>query len=114
MSFFDSEVVRAEMTEISELQEEVYKNVFKFSQMSKGEKINHVEMLERLLNKQKVLYTRMSLSDDPEAKEMKQRIYDSAVMMGMPQNVDMNIVFNNMSSLLETMRQQIDKTGTDL
>ena len=114
MSFFDSEVVRAEMTEISDLQEEVYKNVFKFSQMSKEEKIHHVEMLERLLNKQKVLYTRMSLSDDPEAKEMKKRIYDSAVMMGMPQNVDMNIVFNNMSSLLETMRQQIDKTGTDL
>ena len=28
MSFFDSEVVRAEMTEISELQEEVYKSVF--------------------------------------------------------------------------------------
>jgi hypothetical protein len=114
MSFFDSEVVRAEMTEISELQEEVYKNVFKFPQMNKDEKIYHVEMLERLLNKQKVLYTRMSLSDDPEAKEMKQRICESATMMGMPQNVDMNIVFNNMSSLLETMRQQIDKTGTDL
>ena len=33
MSFFDSDVVRAEMTaisEIQELQEEVYKNVFSF------------------------------------------------------------------------------------
>ena len=30
MSFFNSEVVRAEMTEIQELQEEVYGNVFKF------------------------------------------------------------------------------------
>ena len=28
MSFFNSEVVRAEMAEISELQEDVYKNVF--------------------------------------------------------------------------------------
>ncbi len=35
MSFFNSEVVRAEMTEISELQEEVYSNVFKFPGMSK-------------------------------------------------------------------------------
>ena len=30
MSFFDSEVVRAEMVEIQELQDEVYKNVFGF------------------------------------------------------------------------------------
>jgi len=114
MSFFDSEVVRAEMTEISELQEEVYKNVFEFPRMSKDEKIHHVGMLERLLSKQQVLYTRMSLSDDPAAKEMKQRMNDSAAMMGLPPNVDMNVIFKNMSSLLETMRKQIDITGTDL
>ena len=35
MTFFDSEVVRAEMAEISELQEEVYNNVFKFPGMTK-------------------------------------------------------------------------------
>ena len=38
MSFFDSEVVRAEMTEIQELQEEVYSNVFKFPSMNMEEK----------------------------------------------------------------------------
>ena len=114
MSFFDSEIVRAEMSEISELQEEVYNNVFKFPSMNKEEKIKHVEILERLLNKQKTLYTRLSLSDDPEAKEMKKRISESAAVMGLPSNVDMNVIFHNMSSLLEVMKQQIDKTGSDL
>ena len=38
MSFFDSEVVRAEMAEVSELQEEVYNNVFKFPSMPKEDK----------------------------------------------------------------------------
>ena len=114
MSFFDSEVVRAEMTEISELQEDVYKNIFKFPVMSKEEKISHVNTLEKLLNKQKVLYTRLSLSDDPEAQEMKQRISDSAQLMGLPANVDMNIIFNNMSKMLESMKIQIDKTGSDI
>ena len=71
MSFFDSEVVRAEMAEIHELQEEVYTNVFKFPTMSKDDQLYHVAILEKLLNKQRVLYTRVSLSDDPEAKEMK-------------------------------------------
>jgi hypothetical protein len=114
MSFFKSEVVRAEMTEIAELQEEVYSNVFKFPAMSKEEKLEHVELLERLLDKQKVLYTRMSLSDDPEALEMKERIVQSAIMMGMPPGTDMNIILNNMSQMLDMMKKQIDKTGSDL
>ncbi len=114
MSFFDSEVVRAEMTEISELQEEVYGSVFKFPSMTKEDKLRHVEIMERLLDKQKVLYTRMSLSDDPEAQKMKERIMHSAVMMGMPPGTDMNIILNNMSKMLDAMKTQIDKTGSDL
>jgi hypothetical protein len=113
MSFFSSEVVRAEMTEIAELQEEVYSNIFKFPTMTKEERLDHVELLENLLDKQKVLYTRMSLSDDPEAKQMKQRIVESAMMMGMPPNTDMNIVLNNMSRMLEMMKEQIDKHDPD-
>jgi hypothetical protein len=111
MSFFSSEVVRAEMTEIAELQEQIYGNIFKFPAMSKKEKLDHVEVLERLLDKQKILYTRMSLTDDPEAKEMKERIINSAIMMGMPPGTDMNIILNNMSKMLELMKKQIDKTG---
>ncbi len=114
MSFFDSEMVRAEMTEIYELQEEVYGSVFKFPTMTKEDKLRHVEIMERLLNKQRVLYTRMSLSDDPEAIEMKERIIHSAVMMGMPPGTDMNVILNNMSKMLEVMKEQIDKTGSDL
>ena len=114
MSFFDSEFVRSEMVEISELQEDIYGNVFKIPQMRKDDKVKHVEMLERLLSKQQTLYTRLSLSDDPEAIEMKRRITDSAIAMGMPKDVDMSVIFSNMAALLDTMRQQIDKTGSDL
>jgi GTPase Era involved in 16S rRNA processing len=114
MSFFKSEIVRAEMAEVSQLQEDVYQNVFKFSTMSKEEKLSHVELLEKLLDKQKVLYTRMSLSDDPEAVKMKENITQSAAMMGLPPNVDMNVIFNNMSQMLRSMKNQIDKTGSDL
>ena len=114
MSFFDSEFVRSEMAEISELQEEIYGSVFKFPSMTKEDKIHHVNLLEKLLSKQQVLYTRMSLSDDPEAQEMKERISDSARMMGLPPGVDMNVIFSNMTKMLEVMKSQIDKTGSDL
>jgi hypothetical protein len=114
MSFFSSEVVRAEMTEITDLQEEIYKNVFDFPRMGKEDKIHHVNLLQRLLDKQQVLYTRLSLSDDPEAKEMKKKITDSATSMGLPSGTDMGVIFRNMSKLVDAMRQQIDKTGSDL
>ena len=114
MSFFNSEIVRSEMAEISELQQEIYGSVFKFPSMTKEDKLKHVEIMERLLEKQKVLYTRMSLSDDLEAKEMKERIMQSAIMMGMPPGTDMNIILNNMSKMLSAMKEQIDKTGSDL
>ena len=109
MSFFDSEVVRAEMVEISELQEEIYTNVFKFPTMSKEDQLYHVDILEKLLNKQRVLYTRVSLSDDPEAQEMKKSILEGARQMGLPTTVDMNILFANMNNMVSMMKKQIDK-----
>ena len=108
MTFFQSDVVRAEMAEISELQEEIYTNVFKFPTMSKEDQRYHIEVLERLLDKQKVMYTRLSLSDDPQAKMMKESIIQSAKSMGLPSNVDVNLMFDQMSKMVEMMRGQLD------
>ena len=108
MSFFESDVVRAELAEIGELQEEVYSNVFKFPTLSKEDQQYHVEILERLLDKQRVLYTRLSLSDDPEAQQMKKQIIDSASMFGLPKGVDINVMFSQMAQAVGMMKQQID------
>ena len=110
MTFFQSDVVRAEMAEISELQEEIYTNVFKFPTMSKEDQRYHIEILERLLEKQKVMYTRLSLSDDPDAQKMKEQITQSAAMMGIPKGSDINHVFNDMSKAVSLMKDQIDKS----
>tara|TARA_B100000965_G_scaffold202932_1_gene169425 strand:- start:262 stop:603 length:342 start_codon:yes stop_codon:yes gene_type:complete len=109
MSFFQSDVVRAEMAEISELQEEVYNNVFKFPSMSTADQQYHVEILERLLEKQRVMYARLSLSDDPDAQQMKEQITQSALMMGIPKGSDITTVFNDMSRAVSYMKEQIDK-----
>jgi len=69
----------------------------------------HVDLLERLLNKQQILYTRLSLSDDPQAKMMKNDIMKGASDLGLPPNVDMNVVFNEMTKMLGMMRMHIDK-----
>ena len=109
MSFFQSDVVRAEMVEISELQEEVYSNVFKFPSMEKEEQYRHIDLLERLIEKQQIMYTRLSLSDDPEAKKMKEQIVESAKMMGIPSGTDMNQAFSQMAKMVDVLKKQIDR-----
>ena len=109
MSFFQSEVVRAEMAEIHELQEEVYSNVFKFLTMNNEDKAYHIDILEKLVDKQRVMYTRLSLSDAPEAKKMKEQIIESASMMGFPKNSDINKMWDDMNKMVKMMKQQIDK-----
>ena len=109
MRFFQSDVVRAELAEIQELQEEVYGALFKFPSMPKEDKQYHIDCLERLIEKQKILYTRLSLSDDPMAKQMKDNIMKGAKDMGLPTNVDMNIVFDNMMKMVEMMKNSVDR-----
>ncbi|QDH50684.1 hypothetical protein [Synechococcus phage S-B43] len=110
MSFFQSEIVQTEMKEISELQEEIYKNVFAFASMTNKDKLEHVEMLESLLKKQQVLYTRLSLSDDPEAQMMKESIMASARQLGFPADVDLTYVFSNMTNIIDNMRKHLDES----
>ena len=110
MSFFNSELVREEMDEISRLQDKVYQKVWEFPSMDKDDKLEHVEMLSDLLEKQKILYTRLSLSDDPDAKRMKNQILESAKSLGFPADVDLTYVFSNMTKVLESMKKSIDKS----
>ena len=66
--------------------------------------------LNELIEKQKVLYTRLSLSDDPQAKVMKESIIESARQMGFPSNIDMNIMFSQMYKMVEMMKTQLDRS----
>ena len=109
MTFFQSDVVRAELAQIQELQEEVYGALFKFPSMSKEDKQYHIDCLERLIEKQKVLYTRLSLSDDTTAKLMKENIMKGAADMGLPNNVDMNLVFNDIYKMVDVMKKAVDE-----
>ena len=111
MSFFSSNFVQEEMKAITELQDRIYGKVFSFSTMNNDDKLEHVELLEELLNKQKILYARMTLSDDPEAKVMKDNILSSAQQLGSPPDVDLNYVFSNMTNIIEKMKKTINESA---
>tara|TARA_A100001035_G_scaffold125095_1_gene98399 strand:+ start:2405 stop:2734 length:330 start_codon:yes stop_codon:yes gene_type:complete len=105
--FFDSEFVQDAITDINELQEEIYTEVFTFDKLDHEEKLKHLDKLDNLLEKQRNLYTRMSLSDDPRAREMRENVRKSAIMMGFPKDVDCGVLFANMQKTLLKVREQI-------
>ena len=106
--FFDSDIVREELQEINELQMSIYKNAMKFGTFSREDKVDHIERLTELLERQKVMYTRISLSDDPEAIDLKNHLQKSVALMGFPEGTDMLLLFSGMSNTIENLKKSID------
>ena len=107
--FFKSEIVREELEEINELQTDLYSNMVNMTQLANLEdKQEHIEKLTRLLEKQRLMYTRVSLSDDPEAKAMKKQLEQSVTMLGFPEGTDISVLFDGMKNTIENLKNGID------
>ena len=106
--FFDSDIVREELQEINQLQMSIYRNAMKFGTFSRDDKVDHIEKLTELLERQKVMYTRISLSDDKEAIDLKNHLQKSVELMGFPEGTDMLLLFSGMSNTIENMKSQLD------
>jgi O-acetylhomoserine/O-acetylserine sulfhydrylase-like pyridoxal-dependent enzyme len=108
-NFFDSDIIQEELKEINKLQEEIYGSILTFGAMDRETKLKHIEKLQVLLEKQRVMYTRLSLSDDPEAVEMKENLRKSVALMGFPPETDMSILFSSMDKTIESLKQYVDR-----
>lgn len=106
--FFDSEIIQDELKEINKLQEEIYGSILTFGAMDREDKLEHIEKLTTLLEKQRVMYTRLSLSDDPEALEMKENLRKSVALMGFPPETDIQVLFTSMNKTIESLKKYLD------
>lgn len=108
MSFFDSDIVQKELKDIENIQRDLTRNVLRYPIMSRTEKINHVNLLSELLEKQKILFARISLSDDPKAIETKEKMIESTKLLGYGNPKDMSVVFNNMQRVVERLKREAE------
>lgn len=104
--FFSSEIIRQEMEDIFNAQKELYEVIIHFSSFTEQEKYDHIDKLMGLLEKQEVMWTRLSLSDDPEAIEMKEKIKVTSAAMGF-KDADMTVIFRSMRTTLEGLKARL-------
>ena len=106
--FFNSEIVQDELNDINELQKEIYGDAFNFPLLSRESRLKHINRLKKLLERQKVMYARLSLSEDPQALELKSQIEESVTMLGFPTGTSMSVLFDGMSQTIETLESAVD------
>ncbi|MGA1713424.1 MAG: DUF1825 family protein [bacterium] len=108
MSFFDSEIVRKEAEEISLKQQEILNRMPFITMMETDDKINFFDAMIELIERQKVFYMRLNLSDDPDANEMKSQFRSAAAMLGMDtKKMNMMEIYDGFKKNMENVRQQV-------
>ena len=106
--FFNSDIVREELEVINKLQMEIYGSTMQFPTMSREMKIDHVDKLTKLVEKQRIMWTRLSLSDDPEAERTLEYLKQSISMLGFSPKTDMNSFFESVNKTIQSLRVNID------
>ena len=106
-AFFESEIIKEELGVINKLQEEVYGKLIHFHMMNHDDQLDHVSKLSELLDKQRVMYTRLSLSDDPEAIVMKDSLNKTILLMGYPEGTDIKLMFDNMYKTIDALKEYL-------
>ena len=107
-AFFESEIIKEALDDINKLQEDVYGKLVHFHMMTYDEQIDHVGKLTELLDKQRIMYTRLSLSDDPEAVIMKESLNKTVTMMGYPEGTDIAVLFKNMHATIDALKEFLE------
>jgi len=106
--FFDSEMVRESVMELDKIQQELFEQVMNLSFYDKKGKKEHLDLMREFLEKQKIFIFRLSLSDDPEAIELKDNILKSAQLFGLAQNGSIDDFFKILESQIEYLEKTLD------
>lgn len=106
--FFNSEIVRNTMKELEEMQREIFSKVFDIPYLSNQEKKDYLTLIREFIEKQKLLFVRMSLSDDPEARETKDQILKSAHLMGLHHGNTMSEFFESLERPIQEIEKSLD------
>lgn len=111
-NFFRSEMVQGDLQELAKMQEYCMKSMVVFPVLSPEKKMEYFNVLQELIEKQKVFYFRLKLSDDEEAQEMAENIKQAAIMYGASENEDATVIFDDLIGKVQMMKRHLEAEGT--
>ena len=110
--FFDSEMVQESLEEIKELQDLITQGILDtaFSPMTgyEEDESEQLDLIEELLEKQKLMYFRCKISDDEDALLVAENMRESLRQMGMPRGATVEQMFDNLKGSIRKLRDTLD------
>ena len=108
MRFFDSDQVRDTIMELESLQLELTNDLMYLAEYSVEERREHLRRLKTFLEKQKVFFFRISLSDDPDALKIKEKVVEAAKMFGYSEVDGMDKFFDQLDHTIKNLEKTLD------
>ena len=110
--FFDSEMVQESLEEIKELHDLITQGILDtaFSPMTgyEEDESEQLDLIEELLEKQKLMYFRCKISDDEDALLVAENMRESLRQMGMPRGATVEQMFDNLKKSIRNLRNTLD------
>ena len=108
--FFSSDQVQNSIMELTMLQQQLATEMPYLPRMNYNQKVELLTTLKTFLEKQKLFFFRISLSNDKEALEMKEKLMEAAKMFGVQDEINtMDAFFKKLNDTIEQIEASIDK-----
>ena len=107
--FFKSDQVQSTIAELTSLQQQLVTEMPYLNMMKAEQKKAHLVTLKSFLEKQKLFFFRISLSNDKEAIEMKEKLIEASKLFGVDNEIDsMDAFFAKLNNTINEIESSID------
>jgi len=107
--FFKSDQVQNTIMELTALQQQLATEMPYLPLMDPDQKRDHLKTLKTFLEKQKLFFFRISLSDDEEAIEMREKLIEASKLFGVDNEIDsMDAFFAKLNKTIQEIESSID------
>ena len=108
MSFFKSDIIRGDIQEMMELQQFCFRSAMNFTLLDEDRRLEYFDILGKLIEKQKIFYARIKLSDDPEAVSVLETMKQGVVMLGATPDTPIEQMFDELLEKVQILKTRFE------
>ena len=89
-----------------ELQQYCFRSAMNFTLLDENRRLEYFDILGKLIEKQKIFYARIKLSDDPEAVSVLETMKQGVVMLGATPDTPIEQMFDELLEKVSYLKQR--------